>query len=40
MNDTQATRAPIHLWIVGLLSLLWNGFSAGFTSFAIGNASI
>ena len=26
MNDLQATRTPVHLWIVGLLSLLWNGF--------------
>lgn len=22
----QATKAPVHLWIVGLLSLLWNSF--------------
>lgn len=26
MEDVQAARAPAHLWIVGLLSLLWNGF--------------
>ncbi len=26
MNDVQSAKAPIHLWIVGLLSLLWNGF--------------
>lgn len=24
MNKVQMRRAPIHLWIVGLLSLLWN----------------
>ena len=22
----QALKAPIHLWIVGILSLLWNSF--------------
>lgn len=27
MEETQV-RAPMHLWIVGLLSLLWNGFGA------------
>ena len=29
-NDTTATasRTPIHLWIVGVLALLWNGFGA------------
>ena len=26
MQDVQAAKAPVHLWIVGLLSLLWNGF--------------
>lgn len=26
MDDVQARKAPIHLWIVGLLALLWNGF--------------
>lgn len=26
MNDVQASKAPVHLWIVGLLALLWNGF--------------
>jgi hypothetical protein len=26
MNDAQTAKAPIHLWIVGLLSLLWNSF--------------
>jgi hypothetical protein len=24
--DTAATAAPWHLWVVGVLSLLWNGF--------------
>ena len=24
MNQVQTGKAPIHLWIVGLLSLLWN----------------
>ena len=26
MDDAQAAKAPVHLWIVGLLSLIWNGF--------------
>jgi hypothetical protein len=26
MDDVQAAKAPVHLWIVGFLSLLWNGF--------------
>ena len=26
MQDTVQSRAPMHLWIVGGLSLLWNGF--------------
>ena len=26
MQDTVQTRAPMHLWIVGILSLLWNCF--------------
>jgi hypothetical protein len=26
MDDVQAAKAPMHLWIVGLLALLWNGF--------------
>ena len=26
MNDGYAAKAPAHLWIVGLLALLWNGF--------------
>lgn len=24
MTEPQSTRAPMHLWIVGILSLLWN----------------
>lgn len=30
--ETQTVRAPMHLWIVGILSLLWNGFG-GFDYF-------
>ena len=26
MNDGYAAKTPMHLWIVGLLALLWNGF--------------
>jgi hypothetical protein len=26
MEDVQAAKAPAHLWIVGLLSLIWNAF--------------
>ena len=26
MEDVQTAKAPVHLWIVGLLALLWNGF--------------
>ena len=26
MATTVHERTPIHLWIVGILSLLWNGF--------------
>src|SRR5690242_21933829 len=26
MDDVQTAKAPWHLWIVGLLSLAWNGF--------------
>ena len=26
MDDVQTARTPIHLWIVGLLALVWNGF--------------
>lgn len=28
MQDTVSARTPVHLWIVGLLSLLWNCFGA------------
>ena len=26
MDDVQTAKAPVHLWIVGLLSLIWNAF--------------
>ena len=26
MEDVQTAKAPIHLWIVGALALLWNAF--------------
>ncbi|HEU4957602.1 MAG TPA: hypothetical protein VFT40_08245 [Sphingomicrobium sp.] len=26
MDDVQTAKAPMHIWIVGLLSLLWNAF--------------
>ena len=26
MDNAMTRRAPTHLWIVGILSLLWNGF--------------
>jgi hypothetical protein len=26
MDDVRTAKAPVHLWIVGLLALLWNGF--------------
>jgi hypothetical protein len=26
MDDVQTARTPVHLWIVGLLSLIWNAF--------------
>ena len=26
MEDVQAAKAPVHLWIVGLLALVWNSF--------------
>ena len=26
MNDQTASKAPTHLWVVGIVSLLWNGF--------------
>jgi len=28
MDDVQARNTPVHLWIVGLLGLLWNCFGA------------
>ena len=28
MQDTVSARTPAHLWIVGILSLLWNCFGA------------
>ena len=28
MDDVQASKAPMHLWIVGILSLAWNGFGS------------
>ena len=28
MQQAVAARTPAHLWIVGILSLLWNGFGA------------
>jgi hypothetical protein len=28
MNEVIGARTPIHLWIVGILSLLWNAFGA------------
>lgn len=26
MHDASARKAPWHLWFVGVLSVLWNGF--------------
>jgi len=26
MDHASSAKAPLHLWIVGILSLLWNGF--------------
>ena len=26
MNEAQAGRTPVHLWIVGVLALIWNAF--------------
>lgn len=26
MDEGQTAKAPMHLWIVGLLALIWNGF--------------
>lgn len=28
MADTMTTRTPWHLWVVGVVSLLWNAFGA------------
>jgi len=28
MTDNSATKRPIHLWIVGIVSLLWNAMGA------------
>ena len=28
MDDMRAPRAPLHLWIVGIVALLWNSFGA------------
>jgi len=28
MKDNSATKRPVHLWIVGILSLLWNAMGA------------
>lgn len=28
MDEVQAAKTPAHLWIVGILSLLWSGFGA------------
>src|SRR5215207_1093491 len=28
MDETVTAKAPAHLWIVGALALLWNGFGA------------
>jgi hypothetical protein len=28
MSETQATKTPLHLWIVGIVALLWNLFGA------------
>jgi hypothetical protein len=28
MDEAQAGKAPAHLWIVGVLALIWNGFGA------------
>ena len=39
MSDTPATRRrPIHLWIVGIVSLLWN--LMGFVDFTATNLGI
>jgi hypothetical protein len=28
MDNSTGAKAPLHLWIVGVLALLWNGFGA------------
>ncbi len=28
MNMTDAVKTPLHLWVVGIVSLLWNAFGA------------
>ena len=28
MDETVRERAPAHLWVVGIVALLWNGFGA------------
>ena len=28
MEDSVSAKAPVHLWIVGALAVLWNGFGA------------
>ena len=28
MEDSVSAKAPVHLWIVGVLAVLWNGFGA------------
>lgn len=28
MEETSSTRAPWHLWVIGIVSLLWNGGGA------------
>lgn len=28
MDRAEQAKAPVHLWIVGVLALLWNGFGA------------
>ncbi|WP_309661918.1 hypothetical protein [Sphingomonas sp.] len=27
MDDATRATAPVHLWVIGLLGILWNGFS-------------
>lgn len=28
MSDAPSTKTPWHLWLIGILALLWNGFGA------------